>query len=265
MPKHKPRELTVALQAARAAETVVMKYWRSRNTEKTKSNWRDPVTQADLASDKIIRQILHRAFPTHNILSEEAAQDGSNSDWLWVIDPIDGTVNFTMGLPTFTVSIGLLHKGKPFLGVISAPALDELYIGVTGQGAWMHRKHEPQVRLATSKTTSLKQATFSMGFGYSDAQRQLFLKQFPTLLLKSRAARIHYSATFDLMNVARGGLDFYINTGISLWDYAAAWTIVQESGGQLLTTLGKPITMGDANIIAINGPIKRSLYSHIIK
>lgn len=257
------KELKTAIQAAHAAEKIALKHWRNKLTITTKTNWRDQVTQADLECDQAIRTIINNAFPDHDILSEEQSGDIHPSEWLWVIDPIDGTANFTMGEQIFGHSIGLLKNNQPYLGVISFPALQEIYWAEKGKGAWrrsyLSSNRGKAQRCRVSKNDKLKQCCFSTGFSYSNESRERFLDTVKPLLMNTSQMRINYCAVFDFMNVARGGMDFYINYNISLWDFAASWAIVKEAGGEMVTPQGKPITMHDCDIIGTNKKITAAM------
>lgn len=252
--------LKTAFTAADAAGKEALKLWRRTNHISTKSNWRDLVTKADVNADKQIRHIIQKQFPGHGILSEELdpVEQAKGNEYLWVLDPIDGTINYTMGLPSFAVAIGLLKNGEPVLGVIDLPALGERYWAQPGKGAWMKRGHTKK-RCRVSKTNSIKESRFSYGFSYTNASRRRFLKSFPQLVMKTSAARIHYCAAYDFTNIARGGLDFYVSIDLNLWDFAAGWPIVEEAGGQLLNMQGKRVTIDDRSVVATNKRMTRAV------
>jgi len=257
--------LTTAFTAVSAAEKIALTYWRNTLHIRTKSDARDLVTQADLACDRAIRKIIHAAFPTHDILSEELGDDARVSEYTWVIDPIDGTINFTMGEPIFGVSIGLLHKGKPVLGMISLPAIGERYWAEAGRGAWVQRTGHAKRRCHVSSVSRMQDARFSMGFNVTQQSRKKFLRTFKPFLLEAAVPRVHFCAVFDFMNIARGGMDFYINYDINLWDYAAAWCIVQEAGGHMYDISGKSLTGTNkpTHTLATNGIIDKQVFASL--
>lgn len=260
-------ELRVAFAAADAAEKIALQYWRHALHIRAKSDERDLVTQADVKIDKTIRKIISASFPDHAILSEEIGGAKESAEWQWVLDPIDGTINFTMGEPIFGVSIALLHNSKPFLGVIAFPAIGERYWAVTGQGAWVQRTGEAKKRCHVSTKATVHDARFSFGHNVHEQSRKKFLKLFAPLLLEAAAGRLHFCAVFDFMNIARGGMDFYLNYNICLWDFAAAWCIVTEAGGHVLRMDGKPVTDKDytVNTLATNGLLDRAVLQRIKK
>lgn len=257
--------LRTAFAANQIAEKIAMRYWRHALRIRSKSDERDLVTQADVAIDTAVREIVLKAHPSHQIISEELGGDNTPAEWQWIVDPIDGTINFTMGEPIFGISIALLRNGKPYLGVISFPAIGERYWAVAGHGAWVQRTGQPKRRCRVSKTRTIHDARFSMGFNVTRLSRQRFLRTFKGLTLEAAVARVHFCAVFDFMNIARGGMDFYVNYDIHIWDFAAAWCIVQEAGGHMLDITGRKLTVQDysADTLATNGLLNREVVKRL--
>lgn len=261
--------LAVAKEVAMNAGEVAMQYWRTEvgsDTSGTKSSQRDLVTHADKQADAAARAVIEQHFPEHGIITEEDENKDITQEYVWTVDPIDGTVNYTMGLPTFGSIVGVMRNGEPVVGVCWFPALDELYWAVPGGGAWMVRGHEKPVQLQVSDISSLEEARFAVCSGYLDRYHtQLAEDYMPKLLLNTNAARIHFAGAWDMMNIARGGEDFYINIGDNpnVWDYAASLIIVQEAGGAIHNVAGKPVTLEMdpdpenpiGNVIVHNGKI----------
>ncbi len=262
------KTLATAFRAQKAADSIALKYWRKNIAIQTKQNWRDLVTRADIECDKAIREVITKTFPSHSIFSEELGRGSEkNAEWLWVIDPIDGTVNYTMGEPMFGISIALLHNNQPYLGVVSMPALQELYWAEAGSGAWRTQNvgndRGKKLRCKVSSVTRMKQSMFSIGFTATNASRNKYKRIANPLLMSTKGMRVNYCAVFDLMNVARGGMDFYINLDINLWDFAAGWCIVQEAGGELIDPKGNPATTTTRDVIATNGKITKPLIRNV--
>lgn len=257
------KELRFACELADAADRITMRYWRTPLKIKTKSSWRDVVTTADFAVDRTLRAMIRKHFPDHGIISEEQElqPDVWEHEFVWVIDPIDGTSNFTMGLALFGTSIGLLRRGEPWLGVLSFPALHERYWAQRHSGAWMQSLQGKHLPCHVSKIRTLRESRFSFGYGNTIAARNYYLKNMPRLLRTARAGRDHHSAIFDFAALARGGLDFYICIDLYLWDVAGAWIIVQEAGGEIFNLQGKPFHRATQRIIATNGKIS----NHVLK
>lgn len=248
--------LNIAKEAGYIGSAIALSFWRKPIETHSKSTWRDLVTEADVAIDTAIRAFLQKQVPTHAVVSEEIDQTLLEAqEYTWVIDPIDGTVNFSMGSPIFGISIALLQYGKPLLGVIIFPAFDELYWAERGQGAWIQRKEEAAVQCHASSISTLKDARVTIGHGYSNETAEKMLTFFPSFLYETSAARIHFCAVFDFMQIARGGIDIYIQLTLELWDFAAAWCIIQEAGGELLDVEGKTLGVHSRSALATNSQL----------
>lgn len=247
------KQLKTAFRAADAARATALQYWRTNLSIDTKINQNDLVTKADLENNTLILDIIQKTFPDHDTFSEELDAKETGSEYQWVIDPIDGTFNFTMGQPIFGVSIALLKNNLPYLGVIDLPAVGERYWAEQGKGAWVQRDSEKKPRaLAVSSRDTINTSRWGIGFYPTTESRKRCLTILNQFLIEAQATRIHYCAVFDLANVARGGMDFYINIDFNLWDFAAGWCIVQEAGGELVNLDGTPATRDSKNIIAAN-------------
>ena len=179
------------------------------------------VTESDLESDRRLSQAILSRYPDHTIISEEREKLYNGQEWCWVIDPIDGTTNFTWGFPLWGVLIGLLHHGMPVMGVADFPITDEHYSAALGQGAW--RNGQP---IHVSTATQLESTHL-----FAMCTRSLKQGR-PDLICKTRIAG---STGFDLATLARGALVGAMELRVYLWDVAAVWPIVQEAGGTLMT------------------------------
>ncbi len=179
------------------------------------------VTEADLASDRMLTEAILARYPDHAILSEESDKTYHGQEWLWVIDPIDGTTNFTWGFPAWGVLVGLLHFGQPVLGVADFPMTGEQYSAAVGHGAW--RNGEP---LKVPVVTQLDSTQL-----FSFCTRTLKYGK-PDLICKSRIAG---SSGFDLATLARGACVGVLELRVYVWDVAALWPIVHEAGGLVIT------------------------------
>ncbi|MCP4179863.1 MAG: inositol monophosphatase [bacterium] len=189
------------------------------------------VTSADLMSDKLIREEIQKYYPGHNIYSEEFIQDDLSKDFfdkaLWIIDPIDGTVNYAHGHHQVAISIAFAFGGKLKTGVVYNPFLNETYSGIRDKGAWLN-----SVKINCSKTIELKRAIIGTGFPYEKKDIGLLLRRIEALLKNCQGMRRLGSAALDICWVASGRLDGYYET-IKLWDFAAAYVIARESGARL--------------------------------
>ena len=219
--------LASAISMARAAGDVQLEYFRSSHLcIETKSNEYDVVTAADKASEKIIKGYIHENFPGHGIISEESADEHADSEWRWVIDPLDGTTNFSQGLPTFSVSIALEHNQEAVVGVVFAPYLGELFHAVKGKGAFLNGKP-----IKCSPKESLVEAVLATGVPYDKLTNpDNNLREISAIAPRVRGIRRLGSAALDLSYVAAGFLDGYWELNLNRWDVAAGMLIAYEAG-----------------------------------
>jgi myo-inositol-1(or 4)-monophosphatase len=200
--------------------------------------------------------VLKRHFPHHQILSEEAGYSGEQeSDYLWAIDPLDGTTNYAHSYPISCVSIGLMLEGVPQVGVVYNPFRQELFRGARGLGATLNR-HPIQV----SHTPTLEQSLLVSGFAYDRRETpDNNYAEFCYLTHLTQGVRRSGSAALDLTDVACGRLDGYWERGIRPWDIAAGLVILEEAGGKATAYDGSPIAIESGRILATNGQIHGSL------
>jgi myo-inositol-1(or 4)-monophosphatase len=212
----------------------------------------DPVTESDFQSQNLIIHLLSQAFPAYRFLAEEAgaptsAQDASEG--CWIIDPLDGTVNFAHGFPMFAVSIAFQWQGVVAYGVVYDPMRDELFEAVQGQGARLN--DQP---LQVSRLQELDRALLATGFPYNVNERlEASIQRFKRLVALAQGVRRPGSAAIDLCYVAAGRFDGFWEEGLKPWDTAAAVLIVQEAGGQVSTFEGSPFALTSDNVVASNG------------
>ncbi|GAB6098747.1 inositol monophosphatase family protein [Halanaerocella petrolearia] len=198
---------------------------------RTKSGAIDLVTEIDQLSEEILVRNIKKDYPEHSILAEEGGSEETDSDYRWIIDPIDGTTNYAQQFPIFSISIALQYQEDTILGIVYVPKLDELYSAIKGEGAFLNGQ-----KLQISATTQLQQAVLATGFPYDraeDTNNNLDnLKQFVT---RVRGIRRVGTAAFDLVNVAAGRFDGYWELKLNLWDIAAGVLLVEEAGGKVYT------------------------------
>ncbi|MEF9923836.1 MAG: inositol monophosphatase family protein [Muribaculaceae bacterium] len=216
---------------AKEAGKIQLNYFRGKNLEITaKLNESDVVTIADKASEKVIIDAIHATYPQHSILSEESGEENLNGDYTWVIDPLDGTTNFSEGLPQFCVSIGLKYNGETILGVVFAPYLNELYTAVKGEGAYMNG-----LPITVGIKTDINQAVVSTGFPVDKATtRDNNLDNLENVLPHVRGMRRMGAAAVDICYVAAGYLDGYWELNLHEWDVCAAELIASEAGAMIV-------------------------------
>ncbi len=216
----------------------------------------DPVTQVDLDSERLIVEAIRRAYPDHDILTEEGSSHDRRASHRWVIDPIDGTTNFARGYPMFAVSIGLEREGSQVAGVVYAPAIEELYWGVAGGGAFGSRRGELARRLAVSTVEPLERAFVITGFPYGLREGpERVLRPFERMLLSTFALRRDGTAALDLCYVAAGVFDAFWEVDLKPWDTAAALVLLREAGATVTDLAGGPYGPDLPEIAASNGRI----------
>lgn len=215
----------------------------------TKQSAVDLVTETDLASERLLIGALRRAYPNHAVLGEESGEALPASGPVWVVDPLDGTTNFTHGFPVFGVSVALLVDGEPLLGAVGDPLRDDVFWAARGGGAW--RNGQP---LRVSTTAELGRSLLATGFGYDRATNpDNNLAEFSYFMPKTRGVRRAGAAALDMAWLAAGWLDGYWEKGFQVWDAAAGVLLIREAGGVAATYSGRPWRPGDRNMAASNG------------
>jgi myo-inositol-1(or 4)-monophosphatase len=234
------------------AGEILRSYWGNLNVVRQKKYYWDLVTEADLASEAYIIKSIQQEFPDHSILSEEAGLSEKNSaTYLWVIDPLDGTTNFTHQYPMISISMGLLIDNIPSLGIVYNPISDELFVARKGKGATLNG-HPIQV----SSVDNLEQSLLGTGFAYDRKEtNENNYAEFCHITNISQGVRRGGSAALDLAFVASGRLDGYWERGLKPWDIAAGILLVEEAGGSCTSYESGPIDLSSGRILATNGII----------
>jgi myo-inositol-1(or 4)-monophosphatase len=257
------RLLAVAKDAAAAASALLA---RARPHEiRTKANPRDLVTEWDLASEELIRARLASGTPDIPVLGEEEGGAGAGAPRRWLVDPIDGTVNFAHGLPLWCVSIGLEIDGAAVVGVIAAPALGWTFWARRGGGAFVDDPRAGGVqRMRTSEVPRVGQALLVTGFPYDRATSpDNNFAQWEHLQRKAGACRRLGAAALDLALVARGHFDGYWERKLKPWDVGAGAVLVEEAGGRVTDTRGGPFLPQGGEALATNGAIHEELLAEL--
>lgn len=252
--------LASALDAAISSGNILRQYWGKLSGAKEKSHPGDLVTIADHESEKFIIDFLHHRYPEHAILAEESGalySHGENNDekFTWVIDPLDGTTNYTHQFPMVSVSIALLQGKNPVVAVVYNPITAELFHAVAGQGAFLDGEI-----LRVSQVAALDRCLLATGFAY-DRRDNLDnnFREFFKLTQLSQGVRRMGSAALDLAYVAAGRFDGYWERGLQPWDVAAGMLLVQEAGG-CVTDYSRPdFDLYSGRILATNGHIHSAL------
>jgi myo-inositol-1(or 4)-monophosphatase len=255
-------DLILAMKIARAAgDTLADKPLEL--SVSTKSSLTDVVTHMDLQSEEYIVEQLTEHRPTDGIVGEEGAAVISSSGRSWIVDPLDGTVNYLYGLPHWAVSIGLRddESGEGLVGVVYAPELGAMYVAAQSLGSWVRTATDWQ-RMAIGECEQLGQALMGTGFGYAQARRIDQSVALTQILPAVRDIRRLGSCAIDLCLVASGHLDGFFESGVNPWDHAAGALMVREAGGQVSGLFGE--AESDQMLIATNRHIYPELL-HILE
>jgi len=246
-----------AIESAFAGSKVLMKYFNNIKTVEYKGAV-DPVTNADKQSQKAIISVIKSVFADHEIIAEEKDDfENKKSDYLWIIDPLDGTVNYLHGVPSFCISVGLLYKKQIISSVVYAPALKEMFVAQKGKGSFLNGK-----KIKVSNVKTMIRSLAATGFPYYVRENSnRVIKNFTNVMLKTQGLRRFGSAAIDLAYVACGRFDFFWEEGLKPWDIAAGILLVKEAGGKVSDYKNKNDFLFGQNIAASN----KFLHSQTIK
>ena len=244
--------LNIAVKAARRAGAIINRASQDIGTLTIKSkNFNDFVSEVDVAAERAIIDTLKDAYPTHGFLGEESGSTSNESDFIWIIDPLDGTTNFLHNFPQYCVSIALQHKGEITQAVIYEPNRNDLYTATKGRGAFLNDK-----RIRVSKCDKLQESLIGTGFPFRDFKHlDTYMSMFKSMLQKTTGIRRPGSAALDLAYVANGSLDGFWEIGLSPWDIAAGGLLVREAGGIISNLNGKDGWLQSGNVLAASPKI----------
>ena len=252
--------LVVAVEAAIAASHIIMEALEKPRVANHKGKT-DLVTETDLHSENIIKSIIRASYPDHDLLAEESEKESFQSDFLWIIDPLDGTTNFVHGYPSFAVSIGLFFQNKPLIAVVLEMPNTKLYTAIKNEGVWC--EGQP---FTCSQTDSIEKSLLLTGFGYEHGElwkRNMAL--FKDFTDKSHGVRRLGAAAVDLCHVASGKVDGYWEFDLKPWDSAAGILIAQEAGCVVSQMDGSDYSIYDNNILVANPKIHGEMILEIKK
>jgi myo-inositol-1(or 4)-monophosphatase len=256
--------LNTAVKAARRAGSVITRASQNLDILHVRSKTHnDYVSEVDHAAEQAIIEILHEAYPDHAILAEEGGKRGADTEYLWIIDPLDGTTNFLHGFPQYCVSIALQHRGVLEQAVIYDPNRNDLFTATKGRGAFLNDK-----RIRVGKRAVLQECLIGTGFPFRDfSHLDIYIAMFKDMMLKTSGLRRPGSAALDLAYVACGWYDGFWEIDLSTWDIAAGALLVQEAGGLVGDLEGNGSWLETGNIVAGNpkifGQILRVLAPHL--
>lgn len=208
------------------------------------------VTETDFAAERATMEILHAEFPGHAILSEETAAATRSDAWMWVVDPLDGTKNFSRAIPHFAYNIALCFASRPVLGLTAHPLLDDVYFSADGQGCF----HNGQP-IAVSDVERLADAVVAVDMGYDAARGRRQLGLASHLWPGMQSLRITGSAALGFAYVAAAKWDIYVHSDLQPWDVAAGLILVREAGGAVLDRTGAEATIFSREAVAASRPV----------
>jgi myo-inositol-1(or 4)-monophosphatase len=246
--------LNIAVKAARAAGAIINR--AALDVELLKVNVKNPndfVTEVDHASERAIIDTLLEAYPGHAILAEESGRSrgAKHSDYVWIIDPLDGTTNFIHGLPIYAVSIALAHRGQVQQAVVYDPARNDLFYASKGRGAFLNDR-----RLRVGKRTRLADALIGTGFPFRKGDDlKHYMRIFESVMQSCAGLRRPGAAALDLCYVAAGWYDGFFETGLQAWDMAAGSLMVSEAGGLVGNFTGEADFLHRREVVAANPKI----------
>ncbi len=243
--------LAIAIKAARAAGKVMHDNWHKPKRVNS-AEAHDVKLELDVQCQALIEKILAAAFPQIPVLGEEGSTGDVNAEYRWVIDPIDGTVNYFLGMPHACVSIALQHRAQSVVGVIYDPFTDEIWTTTTGQPTRLNGKI-----VRVSNRSKIEDSVIAMGFSKSADNLKKSLPHLIRISKRAKKVRIMGSAALELVYVASGRLDAYIERTINLWDVAAGSLLVENAGGEFYTL---PAPNGKLRMCADNGKLRKKLH-----
>ena len=252
------------IEISKEAGKLIREGFKTKLTLEYKSNSSDFVTNIDKAAERKIIDFIKKHYPSHNILAEESGSENNNSEFTWVIDPLDGTMNFAHGLPIFSVSIGVMKKDEIIAGVIYDVMNNTIFSSEQGSGAFQNGR-----KITVSKNSDLGKSLLVTGFPYNIKDNPDFaIERFNKFLMNSRGVRRLGSAALDLCYVANGTFDGFWEVTLNAWDICAGQLLVQEAGGIITDFSNRQISYSNAEgiqLLATNGNVHDSMVKVLLQ
>jgi myo-inositol-1(or 4)-monophosphatase len=245
-------ELQIAIEAVKKAGSIVMKYYGRVNASCKYD--KSLTTKADVESENVIKGLLQETFPNYSILGEETGRIEKKSDYLWVIDPLDGTTNYSFQNPFFDISLGLVYKNKPIMGVVFYPPQNELFYAEKNGGAYLNDR-----RITVSDKNKFDDSLIAFCHGRDQQNVIRMITAFSRIKPVNNKVRQLGAAALELCYVACGRIDAFFMVGINPWDVAAGATILKEAGGKVSDFTGKEFDLTSRDILGSNSRIHQKL------
>jgi myo-inositol-1(or 4)-monophosphatase len=243
------------IQISKEAGEIIRNGFKQNVSVEFKTNESNLVTEIDKKSETLIIDFIKKKYPTHNIISEESGTHKSSSEYVWVIDPLDGTTNFAHGLPIFSISIGLQKNNKTIAGVVYDVMRNKLYTAEVGAGSFCDDS-----KLKVSDELNLERSLLVTGFPYNISENpNNAVEKFGAFIKKARAVRRLGSAAIDFCYVAEGVFEGFWEVSLNPWDICAGKLIVEEAGGIVTNFEGSAIDINSIQILASNGKIHQKM------
>jgi myo-inositol-1(or 4)-monophosphatase len=247
--------LNIAVRAARKAGSIINRAALAGGLNVRSKRAKDYVTQIDHAAEEAIIEVVRKAYPEHGFLAEESGASAADAEYVWIIDPIDGTTNFIHGFPQYCTSIGIRHRGALAHAVVYDPVANELFTASKGRGAFLNDR-----RIRVTPLTKLGEALVGTGFPFKELDRlDLYMRQLHKMMQTCSGVRRAGAAALDLAYVACGRLDAFWELGLAPWDMAAGALLIQEAGGLVGDLKGDQTYMESGDIVAATPKVFTSL------
>jgi myo-inositol-1(or 4)-monophosphatase len=252
--------LNLAIAAAKAASDILMEnFGKIRASDIREKSKNDFLTFVDERTETEIINIIRDSYPSHTILAEESGHQRENSDYEWIIDPLDGTKNYISGIPIFAVSIGLRYQDKMQLGVITDPFKNDIYYAEREKGAYFNGD-----KISVSRTENIENSLLATGFPFKfKEQLPAYINSFQKLFQHCSGIRRMGAAAIDLAYIAAGRFDGFWELGLNSWDMAAGVIIIKEAGGKITDFWGGDDYLFGGHVVASNGLIHEQMLDHI--
>ena len=241
--------LETAVEIARESGSLLANFLERRIGFELKGDF-DLVTEADRASERLVIERLRSHFPSHGIMAEEGGGHESASDYVWYVDPLDGTTNFAHGFPVFNITLALEKAGQMIAGVVYDPTRNEMFAAERGGGAYLNGR-----RVHVSKVTKLESTLVATGFPSRNRHLNVNVHFYYQLAMLTHGVRRAGAAALDLAYVACGRLDGFWEFGLNPWDMAAGWLLIEEAGGRCSEMRRGELSVRSPHLLATNGAV----------